>query len=135
LPVQRGWERDVQSSIRQLTPPAGPDEFLRLGFDADDALIAVSSGFVERFDDGSVAKLQLLAISASERGSDGLTADATLEEAMASIQALAPPSGDLVVIAWVHGNNGPSESLLARNGFDRDEPVGDNHVQWVRVLR
>jgi hypothetical protein len=137
LPHPRPWEYLVQTWIRTRTPPAGADESLRLG-SAESGLLAVGgAALIDGSTPRAIVKLQVVAISVSQRGGDGSLADSVLTEMLDRSVDLGGRAGarETVVTSWVHEDNLPSQQLLRRAGFSNLGPLPSQGQEWVIILR
>jgi hypothetical protein len=82
LPHPKQWEVDVQGWIRTRTPPAGPNEVLRLGVGHAETEISAVGGACVIATDGPIAVVKLIgiAIAARYRNTGGELADQTMEQ-------------------------------------------------------
>ena len=111
------WELDVQSGIRALQPPLGPDQTLLIG--EDESGIAAVTLSAEQDGGPAIVKLQVIAIATRYRGQGGRYADEALQVALEAVGARAGSCSlkEFQAIGWVHPNNHASKLMCQRAGF------------------
>jgi hypothetical protein len=133
LPHPRPWELQVQSFIRTLHPPAGPDQAYLLGEDSSGigaVCVLADQGTSE------IVKIQAIAVSVRHRGQGGAHADAALAAGLdlAGVRARVAGFGQVIVVGWVHPRNQPSQLLCRRAGFALRRDTRDGLQEWVLLL-
>ena len=135
LPHPRPWEVAVQKWARTQRPPSGTDERLRLGIDPDgDLLTTVGEVCLLRVEDDIAAvKMTGIALAAGRRGTGGHIADSAVEDLIRCSSELAAAQGasGMIVVAWVHPLNAPSQRMLDRNGFCWRSRISDDIEDWI----
>lgn len=129
----RPWEREVEAWIRSQTPPAGPNESLRLE-ELGPYLRAVGAlALAERREGIVIVKLRAVAINIAHRGGDGTVADGVIEDVLRTATELAAAAGGTrtILVAWVDHRNLPSKRLLGRSGFALRRALPHNLEEWV----
>jgi hypothetical protein len=105
---------------------------------AESGLVAVGgAALVDGSAPRAIVKLQVVAISVSQRGGNGLLADSVLAEMLDRSMDLGAraSSDETLVTSWVHENNVPSQRLLRRAGFANLGPLPSQGQEWVIILR
>ncbi len=125
------WELEVQSGIRDLRPPAGPDTVLLLGEDEQGLAAVVLFSDVEGMPSDVV--LRAIAVATRLRGGDGAHAAEALAVALETmiIRARAAEAHGLFVVGRIHRHNGPSKRLCSGAGFDYVRMQDDNLELWA----
>jgi hypothetical protein len=133
LPHPKPWELQVQSFIRTLHPPAGPDQEFLLGEDPSGVgavRVLADQGTPE------IVKIQAIAVSVRYRGQGGAYADEALAAGLdhAGRRARAAGLGQVIAVGWVHQRNKPSQLLCRRAGFTYRRDTRDGLQEWAVLL-
>lgn len=127
------WELEVQSSLRGLTPPTGPDERLLLGYTLENELAAaVWLGL----DDHRLHFIVLaVAVNHSRRarGAGHQIVAVAMDELRRWQQSHHPEV--TAVFARIHPNNVASRKVFARAGFDLLGTKQGIHEVWVAEVK
>lgn len=131
----RDWELDVQSGIRALRPPLGPDTVLLLGKDQQRCLAAVVL-FSDTEGKPSEVVLRALAVATHIRGAGGAHAREALSVALRVMAERARAAGarELFVFGRIHPRNGPSKRLCKGAGFEYLRMQDDVLEIWTRTI-
>ena len=111
------WELEVQSGIRALQPPVGPDQILLIGEDASG--IAAVTLTAEQDAGPAIVKLQAIAVATRCRGRGGGYADEALQVTLEAVEARASNSGlkEFLAVGWIDPRNHASKLMCQRAGF------------------
>lgn len=111
------WELEVQSGIRALQPPVGPDQILLIGEDTSG--IAAVTLTAEQDAGPAIVKLQAIAVATRCRGQGGGYADEALQVALEAVETRANNSGlkEFLAVGWIDPRNHASKLMCQRAGF------------------
>jgi hypothetical protein len=124
---------EVQSFIRDLRPPLGPDQSLLVG--EDGAGIGALCLLAQQ-EDASFIKIQVLAVAVRYRGTEGAYADEAVDVALETAVERGRKSGldEVIIVGWIHPRNHPARRLNQRTGFVCHGTTPAGLESWVQVL-
>jgi hypothetical protein len=128
------WELEVQSGIRALQPPVGPDQILLVGEDATG--IAAVTLSAEQNGGPAIVKLQAIAVATRCRGRGGKYADEALQVTLDAIGARARNGGltKFIAVGWIDPRNHPSKLMCQRAGFAHLGSTPQGLEEWGMAI-